>query len=221
MNPAFWHPFRYWRWRRRERRLAADWPRPGLPVAEASLLAVDLEMTGLNPDRDEIVSIGWVPIDAGVIDLAGSAERRVAARRGDGVGHSATIHGLRDCDLEDAASLEQALRALLSALSGRVAVFHHAPLDLAFLKRALLEHRLSRWNTPVIDTLAWHRRHLRLAGGDRHTQEKVTLEAACRHHGLLTRSQHDALADALSCAELLLALARGSRATVLEVAQLP
>lgn len=221
MNAVLLHPLRYWRWQRSRRRLDGDWPSAALPVEAAPLLAIDLEMTGLDPHRDEIVSIGWVPIDSGAIDLAGARDRRLARRRRETVGDSATIHGLRDCDLVDAEAPETGLRALLEALRGRVAVFHHAPLDLAFLSRALGEALQLSWPAPVIDTLAWHRRRMHLSGGEESRQDAATLEAAGRHHDLIARSQHDALADALSCAELVLALARQSRARLLEVAQPP
>lgn len=217
MNSAFLHPLRYWRWQRSRRRLDVDWPSPALRVDAAPLLAIDLEMTGLDPDEDEIISIGWVPIDAGAIDLAGAQDHRLARRRRQTVGESATIHGLRDCDLADAQTPETGLRALIGALRGRVAVFHHAQLDLAFLSRALGE----RWAVPVIDTLDWYRRRMHLSGSDESKGHVATLEAAGRHHELIARSQHDALADALSCAELLLALARHSRARILDVAQPP
>lgn len=221
MNAAFLHPLRYWRWQRARRRVGGYWPSPALPVELAPLLAIDLEMTGLDPDRDEIISIGWVPIDAGAINLGGAQDHRLARSERETVGNSATIHGLRDCDLADAKAPDVALRALLAALAGRVAVFHHAPLDLAFLQRALSSRLRTAWPAPTIDTLAWHRRRLRMSGTQHGNGNASTLEAACRRHGLVARSQHDALADALSCAELALALARLGHARLLEVAQPP
>jgi len=219
VNPALAHPLRYWRWQRARRRSEAAWPAPGFPVAESPLLAIDLEMTGLDPIADDIVSIGWVPINAGVIDLSGAREYRLPRQTARSVGQSATIHGLRDCDLDEATDGKTALEALLEALSGRIAVFHHAPLDLGFLERALRTHGLPGWGFPVIDTLAWQRRRLRLSGYDGHYPGRMTLEASCRAQRLVVRQGHSALADALSCAELLLAVSKQGRATLLEVAR--
>jgi len=218
---ALWHPLRRWRWRRAARRAGRGWPPPERTVSDAALLAIDLEMTGLDPARDEIISIGWVPIDAGAIDLSGAREFRLSRRRGHSVGDSATIHGLRDCDLDDAEATGPVLARMLEALDGRVAVFHHAPLDLAFLRRALRRHLDSAWPAPVIDTLAWHRRRARLAAGEPAAPGTATLEAAVRHYGLTARSQHDALGDALSCAELALVLAGSSQARLVEIAEPP
>ncbi len=221
MNPALWHPLRWWRWQRAAKRSGDEWPSPALRVDAAPLLAIDLEMTGLDPATDEIVSIAWVPIDAGVIVLADALEVRLARRRRETVGNSATIHGLRDCDLLGAAGAAEGLSQLLAAVHARVAVFHHAPLDLAFLERALSEYLDGSWQAPVIDTLSWQRRRLALSGRGASNPNPATLEASLRDHGLIARSQHNALADALSCAELVLALSRSSRAMLLEAAAPP
>ncbi|MGL5047144.1 MAG: exonuclease domain-containing protein, partial [Shewanella sp.] len=62
-----------------------------MPVSDAPLMAIDLEMTGLNPQQDQILSIGLVPIERGEIPLA-RAEQKLVQIRGS-VGQSATIHG--------------------------------------------------------------------------------------------------------------------------------
>lgn len=196
-------------------------PPPSLPVARAPLLAVDLEMTGLDAASDEIVSVGWVAIDAGAIALDSAVEHRVACGRVAGVGASATIHGLRDCDLAGAGALPHALGELLAALEGRIAVFHHAPLDIAFVDRACRAHLQRPWPSPWIDTLEWFRRRMHRTSGDAAGLRSATLAAACSHFGLPPRAQHGALADALSCAELLLALAGRGDARLVELTRFP
>lgn len=216
------HPVRHWLWRRRTRGRPGQWPDPCQRVVDAPLLAVDLEMTGLDARSDEIVSLGWVAIDQGAIDLSSAREIRVSRSSGVSVGHSATIHGLRDCDLGDQPDLDHGLRALLAAVRGRIAVFHHAALDLAFLDRACRRHVGQAWPTPFIDTLQWFRKRLHLARpADHAARGEATLAAASRHFGLVQRSRHGALEDALSCAELVLALGHQSRARLVEVARLP
>lgn len=200
--------------------LAAPLPDPRLLVSMAPLLAVDLEMTGLDSERHSIVSIGWVPIDNGAIDLGGCSEVGLVPNDGDAVGQSATIHGIRDCDRLDGVGLQQALERLVGSLNGRVAVFHHAPLDTAFLERAMRSALGVGWAWPSIDTLAWFRR--RQTGSDPETGgQPAHLDAAREHYGLPPRTAHNALDDAISCAEVALILAAKSRARLGEVCDLP
>jgi len=218
--------FKRWRWHRLDRTLRASGGRKGLPnpvlrVDAAPLLAVDLEMTGLDPRVEHIVSIGWVPIEAGAIELAGASEVGLEpdpSRRS--VGDSATIHGIRDCDRAGGQASKSALKALLQSLEGRVAVFHHAPLDTAFLDRALRREFRFGWRTPWIDTLDWFRQ--REAGrGHEAPAGSTRLEAVREHFGLDARSAHNALDDAIACAEVALVLAARSRARLTDVCRLP
>jgi len=214
-----------WRWRALDRALRAAGTDHGLPDAmlhinAAPLLAIDLEMTGLNPATDGIVSIGWVPIDDGAIDLAGAEEVSLKPDPSHSVGHSATIHGIRDCDRIGGVEAAQALDRLMQTVAGRIAVFHHAPLDTAFLERALKREFGTGWRIPWIDTLDWFRR--RQADRDHDDAGASTrLESVRENFGLDFRSAHNALDDAISCAEVLLVLAAHSRARLLDACKLP
>jgi DNA polymerase-3 subunit epsilon len=181
-----------WSFLRRLFRRSAE---PSPPVRETRFLAIDLETTGLDPERDHIVAIGWVPIDDGEIVLAGAGQRLV--RPPIPVGESATIHGLTDESLADAPQVAEVLPELLEALSGRVLVAHHAPFDVGFLTRA--HPGLS---VASVDTLAVARRLL----ADREMPRgSFRLHAARRRHGLPSYAAHSALTDALAAAELMLA----------------
>ncbi|MDT8450436.1 MAG: 3'-5' exonuclease [Wenzhouxiangellaceae bacterium] len=227
------NPIRRWRWRRLARHrsasaaagglaaLASELPPPSTPIKSAPLLAIDLEMTGLEPARDAILSIGWVPIRDGRIDLAGAREVRLARGGGEWVGQSATIHGIRDCDREGGVAVVEALEMLLEAAAGRVAVFHHAPLDTAFLERALRRACGVGWLVPWIDTLDWFRRRQRRRGHDDTAAAATRLSAVRDHYGLAPRAAHGALDDALSCAEVVMILAARSHARLIDICSLP
>jgi DNA polymerase III subunit epsilon len=164
------------------------------------LLAVDLETTGLSPARDQVLAVGWVPVDGTRIDLAG-ARRHVV--RQDGPGEAVTIHGLTHDDLEAGRPLAEVLAELRAALSGRVLLAHYATFDLSFLDAA---HRgmgeRPDW-PPDVCTLELQRRLL-----VRHGEEPrgaLRLWRARQRHGLPPAKAHDALGDALACAELYMA----------------
>lgn len=212
-----------WRILRCQHRLFKDYyqsliPLLDLPLSEAPLMAMDLEMTGLDPVRDQILSIGLVPIEHGAIPLA-DAEQKLVQIRGS-VGQSATIHGILDNDLVQAVSTETALAWFLSRTRGRILVAHHAPLDCRFLQQDMLTFYHQPVILPTIDTLLVER--LRLLREHSVIKEGSLRLGACRErYGLPIYSAHCALTDALACAELLLAqIAAMGGAMELKVADL-
>lgn len=212
-----------WRILRCQHRLFKDYyqsliPLLDLPLSEAPLMAMDLEMTGLDPVRDQILSIGLVPIEHGAIPLA-DAEQKLVQIRGS-VGQSATIHGILDNDLVQAVSTETALEWFLSRTRGRILVAHHAPLDCRFLQQDMLTFYHQPVILPTIDTLLVER--LRLLREHSVIKEGSLRLGACRErYGLPIYSAHCALTDALACAELLLAqIAAMGGAMELKVADL-
>lgn len=71
---------------------------PATSLRDAPLLAVDAETTGLNPRKDLLLSIGWVPIDGLRIRTAGAGYGVIhhppeALEKVQGLRQSATIHG--------------------------------------------------------------------------------------------------------------------------------
>ncbi|MEM9314110.1 MAG: 3'-5' exonuclease [Pseudomonadota bacterium] len=193
--------------------LAEAWARPLLkattPVDKLPLLACDAEMSGLDPRRDELLSLGWVAIDEGELRLDSTAELRLSSEGG--VGQSATIHHLRDCELDGGLALEPALRRFLHAATGRVLVFHNAALDMAFLNRAARRCWGLPLLLPYVDTLRMEEQRLRRL--DKPLSEGCLRLPECRaRYGLGPHRGHSAFTDALATGELLLAqvAARGS-----------
>ncbi len=182
-------------------RVPEDTPAWDTLIDEAPLLAVDVETTGLDPDRDRVVSIGWVPVDAGGIELAGA---RYFVITGGPVGESATVHGLTDDTVATGVSVEQAHSEFTYALRGRMMLAHYADIELGFM--AKIHRRLTgeRIEYPAVDTFAIERRHMeRLAKYPR--GEDLRLARVRARYGLPAYSNHNALTDALACAELFLA----------------
>ena len=114
------------------------------------------------------------------------------------------IHGLRSEELADAPSLSEVMDELLAELTGRVLVAHVATVEERFLGRALLEAGTSLRN-PVIDTagLAAELFSRRRQGGPR----EVGLTPLARRLGLPVHRPHEADGDALTAAQVFLALA--------------
>jgi DNA polymerase-3 subunit epsilon len=172
------------------------------PLCDLPILALDLEMTGLNPLQDQILSIGVVPIDNGMVNLAGAASILVEI---DGsVGQSAAIHGITDRELAGALPLDDAMAWLLEKLEGRIALAHHAPLDLGFIREGIRRVYGAELPLLAIDTLQLERNRL-LRGQEVIKEGSLRLGASRGRYGLPVYHAHNALTDALACAELFLA----------------
>jgi len=186
----------------------ADLLKSRLPAAstrfrELDLLCLDLETTGLDTRRDEILSVGWVVARCNRIEL--STARRFLVRPTGGVGHSATIHGLTDSAVADGTPLATVLGTLLENLVGRVLVVHHSGLDKTLLDRECRRYYGAPLLVPVIDTLAVERRS-RARRSAVMTGTSLRLADLRQEYGLPRYAAHDALTDALGTAELLLAM---------------
>jgi DNA polymerase III subunit epsilon len=181
----------------------AKLPRGRTPWREAAWCAVDLELTGLDPREHEIISFGAIPIDDGRIRLDAAVEG-LARPRGAITESSIRVHGIRAADLARAPRLVDAIGPLLGAITGRLLVVHAAAVERAFLGRALRECGL-RLRGPLIDTEVLGRVWLHERDG--HCPKRLSLGDLATALGLPADRPHQALGDALTTAQVFIALA--------------
>jgi len=165
---------------------------------------VDLETTGLDPASDEIIAIAIVPIDGGRAQ-PGRAFYSLVRPASPPPPASVRIHGIRPSDLEAAPALDAILDDVLAALSGRLVVAHAAFVEQGFLE-PVLATRGVRLRGEVADT----RRLGRVWLADRDPGTKaplMQLGALAELLGLPVHREHHALGDALTTAQVFLALA--------------
>ena len=173
-------------------------------IGNTPMIAVDLELTGLSKDSDHIIAIGWTQIDRGRIQMA--SNRHLLINADTSVGSSAAIHELLDSEIAEGGPIEDGIEALFHAATGRLWVFHHAGLDVSFLKKAC-----ARWARIipafiVLDTMRIEyrqrkRREIPVRHGD------MQLASIRSTYGLPRYTAHNALNDAFATAELILAIA--------------
>lgn len=178
------------------------WPALTTPTSELSLLAIDLETTGLDAASDQMLSVGFVPVHSGEIILAGA--RHIIIQSGTEVGQSAVLHHLTDDMIAAGAPMEDVLTEVLSALKGRVLLAHFATIEEKFLSRACEQHFGAPLVVPTIDTLELHHRLLSQGFDDEARGNQLRLWNARERYGLPVYNAHEALTDALACAELYL-----------------
>lgn len=178
------------------------------PWAEVDCWALDLETSGLDVRRDRILAVGMVPVRDRAVRVG---ECYATLVRADGPFSDAGVaaHHLLPDQLRDAPSLAEVLAEVDRRLDGAVLVVHAAAIDVGFLRRAHREVGRPWPDPPVVDTLDLLRRQERagLVHGPAEAAVPVPLAGARAHVGLPPHGAHDAGADALATAELLLLLA--------------
>lgn len=185
---------------RRRTRLPA--PHPDTRWREAEFCVLDVETTGLDLRRDEIVAYGAAIVTRARIPCGRTAYGLVRPSRASSV-PALTVHGLRPADLADAPTIDETVGDLVDLLTDRVLVAHAAWVERAFLNRALRPRGLTLGRA-VVDTAALLRA-CRLA--DRDSAAEPNLETASRELGLPVHTPHHALGDAFTTAQVFLALA--------------
>jgi DNA polymerase-3 subunit epsilon len=188
---------------------AAGAPAAGTPLAAVPMAALDVETTGLDPGRHEIVSVALVPM--GLDRIEGSRTHHWIVRpRGELAVESVAFHGITHSQIAQAPDLAGVLAPLLAAMAGRVMVVHCRQIERAFLDAALRERLGEGLEFPVIDTMDLEARlHRRPAGfwarWRRRPPLSIRLADSRRRHGLPDYRPHHAPTDAMATAELLLA----------------
>jgi DNA polymerase III subunit epsilon len=162
---------------------------------------VDLETTGFDPRSDEIISFAAIPVDGGRVRPGGLVTELLRPRRMPRP-DTMRIHGLRAADLETAPTLEEALDRMLAALSGRTIVAHVARVEERFLNRAFRGHGV-HLRGGAIDTARLAEALL----GPSRGRDPLPLSAVATRLGLPIHRPHHADGDALTTAQVFIALA--------------
>ena len=185
--------------------LATPFPHKHSNCRDLEIVAIDLETTGLDPSKDEILSIGMVNIDHWGIKLSTSWHSIVRIDKAI-PGESAIIHQITDDQSAAGAPLEELLPAVLNRLAGRAMLVHYSPIEQNFLSAACEKLYGAPFVACIIDTLeiaqrTFERRNHTIQPGD------LRLFNLRPRYNLPQYKAHNALSDALATAEVFLALA--------------
>ncbi|MDD1148717.1 3'-5' exonuclease [Pseudomonas sp. TNT2022 ID357] len=174
-------------------------------LREQRWVVVDLETTGLNLNRDQVLSIGAVVIEDGAIDFSQQFERTLQ-RDGHKLSPSVLIHGLGPSAIAAGCDPVEALLDFMEFVGDSPLLAFHAPFDQHMLGRALK------------DSLGYRLQHSFLDVAD--MAPMLCPQAAFREAGLddwinvfklQVAERHHAAADALATAELALILFNRAR----------
>ncbi len=190
------------------------------PVVESlakdqEYIIVDLETTGLDSEQDIILSIGWITLVDGKMDL--SDARHFYIDDSSQINpETAVINHITPQMLEDGVPIHDAMSEFLHAAKGKILVAHACIVESQFFNQYLG----ANYSTPAfpllwLDTMCIEKKlALALNQGN---ETDVSLSETRRRYGLPEYHGHNALTDAVATAELLLAQTKridGSKTTV-------
>jgi len=179
------------------------------PWQEVDFWALDLETSGLDAQRDAILSVGMVPIRQGTIRWGERFYSLVKPPRRYPLNvDSLRVHHILPEEVEHAPALPRVMGEVRRRLREGPLIVHYGKLDLRFLRLAFLSLRWP-WHRPtVIDTLHLLGRlgHRRRLIGAPEGPPPADLARARKTLDLPFYIQHHALHDALATAELFLLL---------------
>ena len=165
-------------------------------------VSLDCETTGLNVRQDEIVSIGAVRIVGNRIMTSERLELLVRPEKGVSA-QSVRIHLLRERDLAQGLSAQEAVRQLLHFIGSRPLVGYYLEFDLAMLNRVIWPMLGVALPQPAIEVSAMYFDY-KFRQLPPHKQQNPEIDlhfaAIMADLGLPVRKAHDAVNDAVMAA---------------------
>jgi len=167
------------------------------PLTELIYTVFDTETTGLNPEEDEIISIGAVRIVNGRLLRDEHFDKLVNPGRALPF-ESIRFHGIEQHMLQNKPSIEQILPLFGRFAEATVLVAHNAAFDMRMLQMKELSSK-TKFINPVLDTML-----LSAIVHPAHTNHN--LEAIADRLGVSIIGRHTALGDAIATGELFVKL---------------
>ncbi|MEZ8128947.1 3'-5' exonuclease [Enterovibrio norvegicus] len=178
------------------------------PLSEVQFVALDLETTGLDPQNNDIVSIGLVPFTLSRIHCR-EAKHWIVKPRKPLEEDSVCFHGITHSDVSDAPDFQRVLEEVLSHLEGKIVVVHYRRIEREFLDTAVKQRLGEGLLFPVIDTLEVESWYYRKPSNKfwswllKKPLKSIRLADSRRRYNLPFYQGHNALTDAVATAELL------------------
>ncbi len=160
-------------------------------------VAYDCETTGLNPKKDEIISIGAVKIVGNKVKVSEKFEVMVKPRAAVAE-ESIKIHHIRNCDLEGAMEPRAAIEAFLEFIGNRPLVGYYLEFDIAMINKYTKEFLKTSLSNPQIEVSAMYFDAKNDVFGGKNVDLKF--ESIMRELDLPMFGQHSAFYDALMTA---------------------
>lgn len=171
-------------------------------ILQQPLAFIDIETTGLDYEKGEIIELGVVIAELrdGALMVTDEIDLKIAPKHIETADAQALrINGYNEAEWIFAVSIEEALKLFVERTAGAVFVAHNITFDYGFieanLRRYGIEHKM---HYHKLDTLA-------LAFGVLQNNDdmgKLSLRALCEKYGIENKKAHSAFADAYATYEV-------------------
>lgn len=176
-------------------------------IKENEYIVLDTETTGLNPQKDEILSIGAVRVRDGKIITSESFEIFIKPVRD--ISHeSIKIHHIIPSDLENEVSINQALEELLFFVGNLPIVGYYISFDINILNTYLKRFIGSTLHNEAIELSSMYYKRYRKKSA--HEFVDLKFDTIMDRLDLPKLGKHDALNDAIMSAMMFLKLQKMS-----------
>ena len=167
------------------------------------IIVYDTETTGLNPKKDEILSIGAVKVKNNKILISKKFEIFVKPNRNINE-ESIKIHHIRNIDLENGKNPQDALEDFLYFIGNRTLVGYYLEFDVKMINKYLLPTiGIKLPNQQVEVSQIYHKKKRRSIPDGR---IDLRFDSIMKDLNLPIFSKHDALSDAIMTAMMYIKL---------------
>lgn len=163
---------------------------------------VDIETTGLDRDKHEIIELAVVlaELKNDALEVVGELDLKISPKRiQDAEPQALRINGYNEADWLFAISLEDAMREFAKKTEGAVFIAHNATFDYGFIESAFKQTGIeNKMHYHRLDTLSMAFAILH-GNGD---VGKLSLKALCERYGIENKKAHSAFADTYALYEV-------------------
>lgn len=183
------------------------YPNPKDDSKNIPVTVIDFETSGLNPETNHIVSMGWVHIIQDVIKISSAQHfiinepiERKQVKRNASDQVACSLHHILPEQQQMGVSIEQAMACFFDSLLSPILIAHGTTIEKRFLDKYLLSQGYPLLPILWLDTL----KISKSMSHDNIYQRDVRLSALRQQHQLPDYPAHHALTDAIATAELYL-----------------
>ena len=183
------------------------------PLEELTFCSFDLETTGLDMKKDEIISIGAIKIKNLKIDI-GSKFYKVVKPSKTIKKESILIHGITMSDIDKAPPPEKVIPQFLEYIKGSILIGYFINFDISILSRYSQQLFGLPVLNPYIDIRDIYLSKLQKEYIPVEKRKEKTLEELAQEYKIPVEKRHDAFYDSLITALIFIAMVKKDKPTV-------